>query len=55
MKNRHFGGVQVFQIISHGAKRVAPKKKNHMLTWLSIGHLKKTSKYVYPPFLAAEQ
>ena len=28
MKKRHFGGAQVFQILSHGAKRVAPKKKH---------------------------
>jgi hypothetical protein len=27
MKKRHFGGAQVFQILPHGAKRVAPKKK----------------------------
>lgn len=26
-----------------------------MPLWLSIGHLKKTSRYVYPPFLAVEQ
>jgi hypothetical protein len=27
MKNRHFGGAHVFQILSDGAKRVAPMKK----------------------------
>jgi hypothetical protein len=27
MKNRHLGGAQDFQIFSHGAKRVEPKKK----------------------------
>jgi hypothetical protein len=50
MKNRHLGGTQDFQILSHGAKKVAPKKKTSYVNLAELSVVREPPNMFVLPF-----